>query len=125
KKLIETKLAASLSGSDQSTHDPYLAQFAVDIRDGKNVAKVQQTMIDEIEGLGASKIDDKAVERWRTATLKELELAMADSQQIPVELSEFAALGDWRTLFAYRERVKKVTVADVQRVAKTFFKQSN
>ncbi|HTL34544.1 MAG TPA: pitrilysin family protein [Kofleriaceae bacterium] len=125
KKLIETKLAASLSGSDQSTHDPYLAQFYADIRDAKNVAKAQQIMVDEIEGLGASKIDDKAVERWRTATLKELELAMADSQQIAVELSEFAALGDWRTLFAYRERVKKVTVADVQRVAKTFFKQTN
>ena len=47
---------------------------------------------------------------------------MADSQQIAVELSEFAALGDWRTMFAYRNRVEKVTTADVQRVAKTYFK---
>lgn len=44
---------------------------------------------------------------------------------LAVELSEYAALGDWRTLFAYRDRVKKVTAADVQRVAKTFFKSSN
>ena len=49
---------------------------------------------------------------------------MADSQEIAVELSEYAALGDWRTLFAYRNRVEKVTTADVQRVAKTFFKAS-
>jgi zinc protease len=50
---------------------------------------------------------------------------MADSQRIAVELSEFAALGDWRTMFAYRDRVQKVTLADVQRVAKTFLKPSN
>ncbi|HSD86776.1 MAG TPA: pitrilysin family protein [Kofleriaceae bacterium] len=125
KKLVETKLAASVSGYDMSTHDPYLAQFSAQVRDAKNVDKVQQIMTSEIEGLAAGKIEDKEVERWRTATLKELELAMADSQQIAVELSEYAALGDWRTIFAYRERVKKVTTADVVRVAKTFFKQSN
>ncbi|HEY5949220.1 MAG TPA: insulinase family protein, partial [Kofleriaceae bacterium] len=125
KKLVETKLAASVSDSAMATHDPFLAQLTAEVRDGKNVATVEKIMIEEIEGLGASKIDDKAVERWRTATLKEIELAMADSERIAVELSEYAALGDWRTLFAYRNRVGKTTVADVQRVAKTFFKSSN
>jgi zinc protease len=125
KKLIETKLAASLSGGDQPLHDPYLAQFTAEVRDGKNVDKVEQIMIAEIEGLAASKIDDKEVERWRAATLKELELAMANSQMIAVFLSEYAAIGDWRTMFAYRDQVKKVTAADVARVAKTYFKASN
>ncbi|MGE5184133.1 MAG: insulinase family protein, partial [Acidobacteriota bacterium] len=91
----------------------------------KNVDKVEQIMIQEIEGLGTSKIDDKEVERWRTATLKELDLAMANSQLIAVALSEFAAIGDWRTLFAYRDRVKQITAADVARVAKTYFKPAN
>ena len=125
KKLVETKLAASVSGNNIPTHDPFLAQFFATVRDAKNVAKVERIMVDEIERLATSKLDAKAVERWRTATLKDLELAMTDSQEIAIELSEFAALGDWRTLFAYRERVKKVTPADVQRVAKTYFKSSN
>ncbi len=125
KKLVETKLAASISGNSMATHDPFLAQFSADVRDAKNVATVEKIMIDEVEKLASSKIDEKAVERWRVATLKNLELAMADSERIAVELSEYAALGDWRTLFAYRNRVEKVTVADVRRVAKTFFKSSN
>jgi zinc protease len=125
KKLVETKLAASIDGSTMATHDPFLAQFGADVRDAKNVPIVEKILIEEVEKLAASKIDDKAVERWRVSTLKEIELAMADSEGIAVELSEYAALGDWRTLFAYRNGVEKVTVADVQRVAKTYFKASN
>ncbi|HUS29441.1 MAG TPA: insulinase family protein, partial [Kofleriaceae bacterium] len=125
KKIVETKLASSVGGWDMATHDPYLAQFSAQISDAKNVDKVEKIMQTEIEKLGAGKVDEKAVERWKVATLKEIELSMADSQAIAVEISEFAALGDWRTIFAYRDRVSKVTAADVQRIAKTFFKASN
>jgi len=125
KKLVETKLAAQVFGFDQSLHDPGIAQFAAVVRDAKNVDKVEQILISEIEGLGSSKIDEKELERWRTQQLKELELAMANSQEIAVFLSEMAAIGDWRTLFAMRDELKKVTPADVQRVAKTYFKSNN
>jgi zinc protease len=125
KKLVETRLAAGVSGYQLMFRDPYLAHFTARVRDGKHLAKVEQIMVAEIEKLGAAKIDDREVERWRTATLKELELAMADSEQIAIELSEFAALGDWRMLFAYRDRVGEVTAADVRRVAAAFFKRSN
>jgi zinc protease len=125
KKLVETKLAAQVFGFDQALHDPNLAEFAATVRDAKNVDKVEQIMLAEIENLGTAKIDDTEVERWRTATLKELELAMANSQEIAIELSEMAAIGDWRMLFAYRDQVKKVTAADVQRVAKSYFRASN
>jgi zinc protease len=125
KKLVETKLAASVSGVNYPTHDPFVAQFTAEIRDGRNVARVEQIMIDEVEKLGTSKLDDKALERWRTQTLKDLELSFANSQEIAINLSEFAALGDWRTIFAYRDRVQKVTLADVVRIAKTYLKISN
>ena len=125
KQLVETKLAASVYGYNYATHDPYLAQFGAQIRDARNLGKVEQILIRAIEGLGTSKIDDRSIERWRTATLKELELALADSQQSAINLSEAAALGDWRTIFAYRNRVKEITAADVQRVAKTYFRASN
>jgi zinc protease len=125
KKLVETKLASSVGGFNLQFRDPYLAYFQAEIRDAKNVDKVEKIMLDEIEKLGASKIDDKEILRFRAAQIKELELAMADSQRIAVELSEFAALGDWRALFAYRDAVSKVTAADAQKAAQMFFKQTN
>ena len=125
KKLVETKLAASVSGFDLYFRDPYLAYFQAEIRDGKNVDKVEKIMIDEIEKLGSAPIDQKEVERFKAATLKEFELSMANSQQIAIELSEAAAQGDWRTLIGFREQVKKVTAADAQKAAATFFKSSN
>jgi zinc protease len=125
KKLVETKLAAQVFGWNAATHDPYVGEVFAMVRDAKHVDKVEKIMLDEIEKLGTTKIDDKEVERWRTQTLKELELAFADSSRIAVELSEWAAQGDWRLLFAYRAGVQKVTAADVARVAKTYFKASN
>jgi zinc protease len=125
KKLVETKLAAAIFGWDQALHDPNLAQFGALVRDVKNVDKVEQIMIAEVEGLGTSKIDDKELERWRTQQLKEIELAMANSQEIAVLLSESVALGDWRMLFAFRDRVKAITKDDVAKVAKTYFRPSN
>ncbi len=125
KKLVETKLAATVSGYARQLHDPFLAQFSAQVRDPKNLDQVEKIMIAEVEGLGTSKIDDKEVERYKAQQLKELELAMANSSEISIILSEFAALGDWRSLFAYRNSVAKVTAADVARVAKTFFKPAN
>ena len=125
KKLVETKLAAAISGNQMSFRDPHVAVVLAEVREAKNVDAVEKAMIAELEGLGATPIDEKELERWRAATLKGLELWFTDSQQIAVGLSEFAALGDWRTLFAYRDRVASITTADVQRVAKLYFKQSN
>jgi zinc protease len=125
KKLVESKLATNLYGTNQPHRDPSIAAFSATVRDPKNVDRVEQTMIADVENLAAGKIDDRDVERWRTATLKDFDLAMANSQWIAIVLSESAALGDWRTLFAHRDRVRKVTTADVARVAKAFFRQSN
>jgi zinc protease len=125
KKLVVSKLAASVSGGTQGLHDPGMAEFVVQVRDPKNVDKVTQILESEVESFGASKIDPADVERWRVSTLKEIELQMTDSQQMAVFLSEFIAQGDWRVLFAYRDAVKKVTADDVARVAKAYFKPSN
>ena len=40
-------------------------------------------------------------------------------------LTETIAMGDWRTLYLHRDRLKKVTVDDVQRVAEHYLKTSN
>jgi zinc protease len=125
KKLVETKIATSVNAGQEAFRDPWLAEIAVETRDPKSVDKVLQTIIAETEGLATAKIDDKEVERWKTQFLKNFDLMMTNSQRFAIRLTEGIAIGDWRAIFAYRDLVKKVTAADIQRVAKTFFKQSN
>ncbi len=125
KKLVDSKLAADLSGSAYNFRDPYVTQIIAQVRDVKNVDRVLAEITAAVEGLAASKIDAVELERWRDDALKQYDLMFTDSRRLAVELSEAIALGDWRTLFASREQIKKVTLADVTRVAKTYFKKSN
>jgi zinc protease len=125
KSLVETKLASNINGIDYQFRDPSTVVFIAEVRDGKNLPKVKDTLVAGVESLGASKIEEAEVERWRNENLKQYDLLMANSEELAIRLSEFAALGDWRTLFSTREQIKKVSVADVTRVAKAFFKQSN
>ena len=47
------------------------------------------------------------------------------SDRIAIELSEWAAMGDWRLYFLYRDRLEKVTAEVVERVAQEFLTRSN
>ena len=57
--------------------------------------------------------------------LKNIELLLNSSDRVGLQISEWAALGDWRLLFMNRDRLRKVTVEDVQRVARNYFKPDN
>jgi len=125
KALVETKLAAEVHASMYQWKDPGLLLVMADVPDGKKVDRVRDTLIATIEKVGAGAVSDQEVERWRNATLKDFELSFANSEHIAVELSEWAALGDWRLLFAWRDRVKAITADDVRRVARDYLKPSN
>jgi zinc protease len=57
--------------------------------------------------------------------LRNIELAYTNSQGIALQISEWAAAGDWRLMFIHRDRLDKVAPADVQRVAQTYLKPAN
>ena len=63
--------------------------------------------------------------RAKQQILKERELAAADTNSIAVSLSEWAAQGDWRLYFLYRDRIEKVTPDDVKAVAARYLQRSN
>jgi zinc protease len=50
---------------------------------------------------------------------------LAASDQFAVELSNWAGAGDWRLFFLNRDRVDKVTAADVNRVAQKYLIRNN
>ena len=65
------------------------------------------------------------VERAKASLLKDIDLLLNNSDQVGLALSEWQAAGDWRLLFVHRDRLKRVTPANVQRVAVAYLKPSN
>ena len=65
------------------------------------------------------------VERAKTRQLKDIEFQLRDSEKIGLFMSEWASMGDWRLMYLDRDRLRKVTPEDVQRVAKAYLKSSN
>ena len=56
---------------------------------------------------------------------KQIELDLNNSDRVGLQLSEWIGMGDWRLLFLHRDRLRKATAEDVQRVAATYLKPSN
>jgi len=125
KTLVETKKASSIFGFDFQWHDPTLAIFGAEVRQGDSLEAARDTLIETIEGIGANPPTKEEVERARAQILKNTELSINNSDQVGLTLSEFIGAGDWRLFFLHRDRVRKTTPEEVAQVAARYFKPAN
>ncbi len=125
KALVESKKAASVSSAAFSLHDPGILMVMSEVASGNEPQVVLDTMFDVIEKLQQDGVTEEEVERARQQLIKQIDLSSHDTTQSAVELSEWAAQGDWRLKFLYRDRVDTFTVDDINRVAREYLKQNN
>ncbi|MET0403868.1 MAG: pitrilysin family protein, partial [Cystobacter sp.] len=125
KALVETKKAASAGGYAMQLHDPGVLTFRATVREGQSLDVARDTLLATVEDAARTPFTAEEVDRVRTALLKDVELTLNDSEEAAIELSEWAAIGDWRMLFLHRDRIEAVTPADVTRVAAAWLKSSN
>jgi zinc protease len=123
--LVQKGLAASSWGAERQLHDPGFMYFGAQLAKDGDLAKAREALLSVVEGLAKQKITAEEVERARTHLLNEIERAQLDSGQLVSALSENAAIGDWRLFFLYRDQLRKVTLADVQRAAEHYLKPAN
>lgn len=125
KALVETKLSAGAGAGDDSLRDPGLfSAIAVVPKDG-DPAKVETTLLDQVENIAARPVTEKEVDEAKQRLANAYDLYLTDVNAVGLGLSEFVAAGDWRLLFITRDAIAKVTAADVNRVAAAYLKPSN
>ncbi|GAA5180111.1 pitrilysin family protein [Niveibacterium umoris] len=125
KALVEGHKAASVSAWNFELAEPGYMTFFAQLTKQQSRDEARKVLLDVVEGLARKPVTAAEVERARTALLNGFEKTMNDPEHFGVALSEAIALGDWRLFFLGRDRIEQVSLADVQRVAQTYFKASN
>ncbi len=127
KALVETKLATSVSVGAEACHDPGILEITaeVDAKEQLKLERVRRALQETIDKVLASGVSEEDVERARRRYLKNREMAAVDPNRIAIQLSEWAAQGDWRLYFLARDRIEKVTRAQVDAAARAYLTPSN
>jgi zinc protease len=125
KALVETRKASSVSGGAYAMHDPGVLGLTCEVNQGIEPHVVLEAMLDTIEKVRADGVTTEETQRAQQQLLKQFELDAADSTRFAIDLSNWAAQGDWRLYFLYRDRVEQTTAADVHRVARAYLRRDN
>ena len=127
KALVETKKATGVSVGAQAFHDPGVLEIVAEVqtKELNPLMKARDAIISVLEDVRRSGVTKEEVDRARQSFLKSRDLATGDPNRIAIELSEWAAQGDWRLYFLYRDRMEKVTPEQVKEVANKYLTTSN
>ena len=77
------------------------------------------------ERIGLTGVTAEEVNRAKQQILKARERSSTDTASIGVALSEWAAQGDWRLYFLFRDRIEQVTPESVKAVAMKYLQRNN
>ncbi|MBC3784532.1 M16 family metallopeptidase [Spirosoma utsteinense] len=125
KALVENKKAAFQYGWTPALHDPGFAYFYAEVRKESSLDSARNVMMNTLDDASRNAPTAEEVERAKTKILSTIDLMFKQVDRVGLQLSEYMAAGDWRLVFLYRDNVRKVTPADVQRVAQAYLKPSN
>ncbi len=125
KALVETGKAAEVSAGTQDGVDGSLFVVEAVVKKGDPVEPVRDEMIRIVEDFANNPPSPAEMERTRIRLANAYERIMTNHESIGLGLSEYIALGDWRTFFLQRDEVQKVTAAQVQAASRKYLLRDN
>ncbi len=125
KELVDTQLVTSEYASSTTNRDPDLFLLGATARDGVKLADVQTAMLAEIEKIKSEPITDQELQK----SVNQLESSFIYGNDSVTDQAEqlgyFETIKSWRFLDTYLANVRKVTKADIQRVAQKYLTEKN
>ncbi len=125
KALVESKLAQATFAGAGAQREAGGANFGVVFGPDDDAAQRQRLLLDIVEGLAKDPIRQDEFDRAKTKIIKSQELTFANAAAVANGAITMEVVGDWRGVFVGRERMKAVTLEDVNRVARTYLLASN
>ena len=125
KSLVEAKLASAVNAYTFDLREPGLLFASARLRAEQNPDSARAELLRTIDGVITTAPTAEEVARAKNELVKGIEQLLDNSEQVGYALTEAQASGDWRLLHISRDRLKAVTLADVQRVATAYLKPDN
>ena len=126
KQLVETEMASNVFAMASALHDPSTILIFAEVPQAKSIEEARVKMIDVTENSWEKNpVTDEELNRARDQILKGRELESSESNRIAVALSDWAAQGDWRLYFKYRDMIESLTAEEVQATALKYLTRNN
>ena len=127
KKLVyETQMAVAAFGQANLIEDPNLFYAVAIVQPGNKTEDVANTLIAEMERLKTEPITDRELHRTKNQFARDYILGRESNQQKAGQLAHAVVIHrDVKTADGEFEIFQNISIADVQRVARTYFKPEN
>jgi zinc protease len=125
KALVEPQIASFAAAQALQLREAGPLLFMAQVRPEEDLDGAWAAMNTTVEGVLTNPVTGEEVERAKTALLRQIDLAFNNSTSIALQLTEWAAMGDWRLFFLHRDRIRAVTADDVNRAAQAYVKPDN
>jgi zinc protease len=123
--LVESKLAAFAGAGAGAMRDPGTFNFVVAVPKDGDAGKAEAEMLKQAEAIASQPVTAQELADAKQRIANGYELAFNNVNAVGMALSEYVAAGDWRLWFVLRDAMDKVTLDDVNRVAKAYLLPSN
>ncbi|MEI8326294.1 MAG: insulinase family protein, partial [Betaproteobacteria bacterium] len=125
KSLVERKKASQTSVWTMDFAEPGYMIFWAELSKTQSMPEARKLMLEQLENVKKQPITAEELRRAKASMLSDIDNTINKSQDLAIALSESISKGDWRLFFLTRDRVEALTLADVQRVAENYLKESN
>jgi zinc protease len=120
--LVESTLALNVTVVPWQLRDPALFSVFAPVRPGVDPSEVERTVRAEMARVASDGVREAEAEKARTQIEADVIFDRDSTDQIASSLSEAIAVADWKWYAEYPRAIRRVTAADLQRVAQTYFR---
>ncbi|MEO1526134.1 MAG: pitrilysin family protein [Planctomycetota bacterium] len=126
KGMVEPQLASNAGAFAFAFAEPGLMMSIAEVPESASLESARLKLVETFEESFADKpVSQEEVDRAKAKILKQREMEANDTDRLAVSLSEWAAQGDWRLYFLFRDIVEELTTEQVQAAAQRYFVRNN
>ncbi len=125
KAITNKNLSTGVEGELGILHDPSMQIVFAPLAPGAKHEEVEAIIVQEIERLKKDGVTETELKAAAAKTAADAAFKLDGSVGIAGNLNEYIAAGDWTLFYGLDEAAKKVTVADIQRVANKYLMEDS